>query len=208
MVCGKTTAWKMWPTPEGFARNPKLVHEFYNARRARLHDADVQPNAAHIALARLQQALPGRVTLVTQNVDDLHERAGSTEVLHMHGSLLALRCLYCDSVAHDWHGDCSQQTACPTCKRAGGMRPDIVWFGEMPYYMETIEEKLERCTHFAATRHLWPCVPGGRIRRTRPPLRRGHQRKSTSNPAQGRHNSTTFYSAKPRWKCRAGWIPC
>ena len=119
-------------TPEGFARNPKLVHEFYNARRARLHDADVQPNAAHIALARLQQALPGRVTLVTQNVDDLHERAGSAEVLHMHGSLLALRCLYCDSIAHDWHGDCSQQTVCPTCKRAGGMRPDIVWFGEMP----------------------------------------------------------------------------
>ncbi|MFC2406839.1 MAG: Sir2 family NAD-dependent protein deacetylase, partial [Cardiobacterium sp.] len=90
-------------TPEGFARNPKLVHVFYNARRA-----------------RLQQALPGRVTLVTQNVDDLHERAGSTEVLHMHGSLLALRCLYCDSVAHDWHGDCSQQTVCPSCKRAGG----------------------------------------------------------------------------------------
>ena len=148
-------------TPEGFARNPKLVHEFYNARRARLHDADVQPNAAHIALARLQQALPGRVTLVTQNVDDLHERAGSTEVLHMHGSLLALRCLYCDSVAHDWHGDCSQQTACPTCKRAGGMRPDIVWFGEMPYYMETIEEKLAACTHFAAigtSGHVYPAA--------------------------------------------------
>ena len=101
------------------------------------------------------------MTLVTQNVDDLHERAGSTEVLHMHGSLLALRCLYCDSVAHDWHGDCSQQTACPTCKRAGGMRPDIVWFGEMPYYMETIEEKLERCTHFAAigtSGHVYPAA--------------------------------------------------
>ena len=137
-------------TPEGFARNPNLVHDFYNARRARLHDSDVQPNAAHIAIARLQQALPGQVTLITQNVDDLHERAGSPEVLHMHGSLLTLRCLYCDSIAQDWHDDCTQQTACPSCKRAGGMRPDIVWFGEMPYYMETIEEKLAACTHFAA----------------------------------------------------------
>ena len=73
-------------TPEGFARNPKLVQDFYNARRARLHDADVQPNAAHIALARLQQALTGKVTLITQNVDDLHERGGATEVLHMHAA--------------------------------------------------------------------------------------------------------------------------
>lgn len=137
-------------TPEGFARNPKLVQDFYNARRARLHDADVQPNAAHTALACLQQALPGRVTLITQNVDDLHERAGATEVLHMHGSLLSVRCLYCDSVQGDWHGDCSTETVCPTCKRAHGMRPDIVWFGEMPYYMTTIEERLAGCTHFAA----------------------------------------------------------
>ena len=131
-------------TPEGFARNPKLVHDFYNARRARLHDADVQPNAAHMAIAKLQRTLPGQVTLVTQNVDDLHERAGSPEVLHMHGSLLALRCLYCDSVADNWHDDCSRETACPTCKRTGGMRPDIVWFGEMPYYMETIEAQSGR----------------------------------------------------------------
>ena len=134
-------------TPEGFARNPKLVHDFYNARRARLHDADVQPNAAHMAIAKLQRTLPGQVTLVTQNVDDLHERAGSPEVLHMHGSLLALRCLYCDSVADNWHDDCSRETACPTCKRTGGMRPDIVWFGEMPYYMETIEA---RARHYGA----------------------------------------------------------
>ena len=119
-------------TPEGFARNPKLVQDFYNARRARLHDADVQPNAAHIALARL------------------HERAGSTEVLHMHGSLLSVRCLYCDSVQDNWHDDCSTETLCPVCKRAHGMRPDIVWFGEMPYYMNIIEKRLANCTHFAA----------------------------------------------------------
>lgn len=148
-------------TPEGFARNPKLVHDFYNARRARLHDADVQPNAAHMAIAKLQRALPGQVTLVTQNVDDLHERAGSPEVLHMHGSLLALRCLYCDSVADNWHDDCSRETVCPTCKRAGGMRPDIVWFGEMPYYMETVEARLAECTHFAAigtSGHVYPAA--------------------------------------------------
>ena len=137
-------------TPEGFARNPKLVQDFYNARRARLHDADVQPNAAHIALARLQQALPGKVTLITQNVDDLHERGGATEVLHMHGSLLSVRCLYCDSVQDNWHNDCSTETVCPVCKRAHGMRPDIVWFSEMPYYMNIIEKHLANCTHFAA----------------------------------------------------------
>jgi SIR2 family NAD-dependent deacetylase len=90
------------------------------------------------------------VTLITQNVDDLHERGGATEVLHMHGSLLSVRCLYCDSVQDNWHDDCSTETVCPVCKRAHGMRPDIVWFGEMPYYMNIIEKRLANCTHFAA----------------------------------------------------------
>ncbi|MDO4643562.1 MAG: NAD-dependent deacylase [Cardiobacteriaceae bacterium] len=137
-------------TPEGFARNPQLVHQFYNARRARLHDKDVQPNAAHFALAQLQQSLPAQITLITQNVDDLHERAGSDEVLHMHGSLLNIRCLYCNSVHHDWHEDCDIDTCCPHCKKTAGLRPDIVWFGEMPYHMATIEKSIANCTHFVA----------------------------------------------------------
>jgi len=144
-------------TPEAFARNPKLVIDFYNERRRQAQAAE--PNAAHLALAELEKYY--QVQIVTQNVDDLHERAGSPEVLHMHGSLLALRCLYCDSVADNWHDDCSRETACPTCKRTGGMRPDIVWFGEMPYYMETIEARLAECTHFAAigtSGHVYPAA--------------------------------------------------
>ena len=144
-------------TPEAFARNPQLVIDFYNERRRQAQAAE--PNAAHRALAELEKYY--QVQIITQNVDDLHERAGSPEVLHMHGSLLTLRCLYCDSIAQDWHDDCDQQTTCPSCKRAGGMRPDIVWFGEMPYYMETIEEKLAACTHFAAigtSGHVYPAA--------------------------------------------------
>ena len=114
-------------TPEGFARNPKLVHDFYNARRARLHDADVQPNAAHMAIAKLQRALPGQVTLVTQNVDDLHERAGSHNVLHLHGQLNQAR-----STAHpDYIIPCTQdQTLHDKDPHGNPMRPHIVWFGE------------------------------------------------------------------------------
>ena len=194
-------------TPEGFARNPKLVQDFYNARRARLHDADVQPNAAHIALARLQQALPGKVTLITQNVDDLHERGGATEVLHMHGSLLSVRCLYCDSVQDNWHDDCSTETVCPVCKRAHGMRPDIVWFGEMPYYMNIIES----ASPIAPTSP--PLAHRGRFTRqpaSSPSRASGGQRrmKSTWNPVTAPVNSSIYTVARRRSRSRAGWKAC
>lgn len=114
-------------TPEGFARNPKLVHDFYNARRARLHDADVQPNAAHMAIAKLQRALPGQVTLVTQNVDDLHERAGSRSVLHLHGELNKLRSSADEDEIIGWQGD-QRLEDCDSKGRP--LRPHIVWFGE------------------------------------------------------------------------------
>ena len=134
-------------TPEAFRRNPALVHRFYNLRRAAL--GGVEPNAAHLALARLQREHRGTVTLITQNVDDLHERAGSTGVIHMHGELLQARCERCRRSAA-WHGDLSTATACTHCHRAGGMRPDIVWFGEMPMHMERIGRALEAATLFAA----------------------------------------------------------
>lgn len=126
-------------TPEGFARNPALVHEFYNMRRRDLKA--VAPNAAHIALARLQREHPGEVTIVTQNVDNLHEAAGSTSLIHMHGELLKVYCTHCRQ-GRAWSEDLSTDLACPSCAHTGGMRPDIVWFGEMPYHMETIADAL------------------------------------------------------------------
>lgn len=123
-------------TPEGFAANPALVHEFYNARRRGL--GDVHPNAAHDALAELEAGLTekdGRLTLITQNADDLHERAGSKNLLHMHGELSKSECALCGDV-RTVEGDLSTALACGACGRAGGMRPHVVWFGEMPRFMD------------------------------------------------------------------------
>ena len=127
-------------TPEGFARNPKLVHEFYNMRR-RAH-ADIKANAAHHALARLEREHPGTVTVVTQNVDALHEQAGSQRLIHMHGELMKALCGRCGASVPG-PSDLSLETMCPACARSGGMRPDVVWFGEMPYHMERIAELLD-----------------------------------------------------------------
>jgi NAD-dependent deacetylase len=132
-------------TPQGFSRNPVLVHDFYNARRRNLIEA--APNAAHAALAELDRQWPGELLLVTQNVDDLHERAGSTRVLHMHGELRKARCGMCGHVAA-WDGDLGLETRCPACGVAQGMRPHVVWFGEMPLYMDEIYAALERCDLF------------------------------------------------------------
>jgi NAD-dependent deacetylase len=129
-------------TPQGFARDPGLVHGFYNARRRNLLTAE--PNAAHQALARLQagvRAKGGRVFLCTQNVDDLHERGGAEEVVHMHGELLKTRCGACSQVV-PWTEDLSVETPCPGCGRTGAMRPDVVWFGEMPMHLDAIYEAL------------------------------------------------------------------
>ncbi|NOT70187.1 MAG: NAD-dependent deacylase [Hyphomicrobium sp.] len=131
-------------TPEGFARNPQLVHEFYNMRR-RAH-AGVTPNAAHAALARLEQHIPGTV-IVTQNVDALHEAAGSRNLIHMHGEALKVWCIACDA-RHAWRDDLSTSTPCPSCTKPGGVRPDVVWFGEMPYHMERITRLLSNCDLF------------------------------------------------------------
>jgi NAD-dependent deacetylase len=134
-------------TPEAFARDPARVHAFYNARRAQLADANVMPNEAHRALAHLERRWPGAFLLVTQNVDDLHERAGSRRLVHMHGELFRARCVRCDT-SHPWQEPLHAATLCSTCLLGGGMRPDIVWFGEMPYEMERIEAALARCGLF------------------------------------------------------------
>ncbi len=155
-------------TPEAFARNPKLVHDFYNMRRAQLKEA--APNAAHIALAELAQTWKGKFLLVTQNVDDLHERAtchpalvaGSPaprempqqvrhdkhfQLMNMHGELKKVRCEVCEEVQH-WEEELGSATPCPSCTRVGYMRPHIVWFGEMPFSMDLIHHYLQECDLF------------------------------------------------------------
>lgn len=133
-------------TPEGFARDPALVHRFYNIRRAQA--AAARPNAAHAALARLEAESSDVVTLVTQNVDDLHRRAGSHHVLQMHGRLAGA---LCDVCGHQWEAppEMDEETPCPACHRAAA-RPDVVWFGEYPHYMEEIAALLAETRIFAA----------------------------------------------------------
>lgn len=125
-------------TPEAFAADPGLVQRFYDARRAQLREA--HPNPAHLALGRLGEALGEDLFLVTQNVDDLHERGGSTRVHHMHGELKSAWCTECDT-RHHWEHDLADNPPCPACG-ARALRPDIVWFGEIPYGMDLIEQRL------------------------------------------------------------------
>jgi NAD-dependent deacetylase len=133
-------------TPEGFARNPDLVLGFYDMRREAL--ANVAPNAAHVALARLEREFGGELLLVTQNVDDLHERGGSARVLHMHGELKSALCTSCETRS-PWLATMIDRPPCPVC-RAPTLRPDVVWFGEMPYQMGRIYQALETCDLFVS----------------------------------------------------------
>ncbi len=133
-------------TPQALARDPELVHRFYDARRAAL--ATVEPNAAHLALARLDATWPGDLLIVTQNVDDLHERAGARRLLHIHGELRSALCARCEARSeHD--GDLPPGSVCVACG-APALRPDIVFFGEMPYHMEAIEAALAACDLFVS----------------------------------------------------------
>lgn len=133
-------------TPEAYAADPGLVQRFYDDRRAALDGAE--PNAAHLALARLEQALGDDLLLVTQNVDDLHERAGSRRVHHVHGSLRSAWCTACGE-RHAWDGPLRHRPPCPTCE-ASDLRPDIVWFGEVPHGLDLVEDALEECDLFVS----------------------------------------------------------
>lgn len=150
-------------TPEAFARNPALVHQFYNQRRAQLKEA--RPNAAHLALAELAAKWQGNVCIITQNVDDLHERANAectmpgvedtnaarpahhSSLLHMHGELRKARCTVTEKI-FPWEDDMATDTPCPCCNKPGRIRPHIVWFGEMPLYMDIIHNVLQDCDLF------------------------------------------------------------
>ena len=137
-------------TPEAFVRDPQEVHAFYNARRRNLIAA--KPNAAHFALARLETALAergGNLALVTQNIDDLHERAGAKRVIHMHGELLKARCTACEAVS-PWREDLGLRDWCSPCGRTGTLRPHVVWFGEMPFQFGEIYGALNEADLFVA----------------------------------------------------------
>jgi NAD-dependent deacetylase len=136
-------------TPSAFARNPDEVHAFYNMRRKNLLGAE--PNEAHRALARLEEGLAGRgrLILVTQNIDDLHEHAGAQHVIHMHGELRKARCTACTLVT-PWHEDLSVNHACPRCGETATLRPDVVWFGEVPLHMDDIDDALAQADLFVS----------------------------------------------------------
>ncbi len=134
-------------TPEAFARDPERVRAFYDARRAAAFAA--APNAAHRALARLQAAWPD-VLIVTQNVDDLHERAGAGALLHMHGELMRARCAACGARWARRDPEPLDRDPCPGCGGRTGVRPDVVWFGEFPYGMDRIAAALEACALFVS----------------------------------------------------------
>ncbi|MDO7656954.1 MAG: NAD-dependent protein deacylase [OM182 bacterium] len=139
-------------SPEGFARNPTLVYDFYNQRRRQVQAAAITPNAAHTALARFEHDLVqagGEFLLVTQNVDNLHERAGSQALSHMHGELLKSRCVH-SGLVFDWRQDLGFDSVCRCCQQKGNLRPHIVWFGEMPLGMSQIEAALARCDLFVS----------------------------------------------------------
>jgi NAD-dependent deacetylase len=134
-------------TPEGYERDPELVLNFYNERRKQ--NAEVRPNAAHIALAKLEAEYPGVVLIVTQNIDPLHEMAGSKKLIHMHGEIAKAFCTACDG-RHEivGGGGLTLESVCPACEAEGTLRPDVVWFGEMPYRMDEIYRALGACDLF------------------------------------------------------------
>lgn len=139
-------------TPEAFDRDPDLVHRFYNQRRAAIQKA--KPNDAHYALAKLEKYWTdndiGGFLLITQNIDDLHERAGSKNVAHMHGEARKIRCTKCNDISDFKGAPCLAVHICGACMNIGGLRPHIVWFGEMPLYLDSIEKVLDMTDHYIA----------------------------------------------------------
>jgi NAD-dependent deacetylase len=147
-------------TPEGFQRNPQLVQQFYNERRRQLQQPDIAPNAAHVALAELESVLGDNFVLVTQNIDNLHERAGNRRIIHMHGELLKVRCSKSGQVL-DWPGDLNEDDRCHCCQFPAPLRPHVVWFGEMPLGMDDIYHALAKADFFIAigtSGHVYPAA--------------------------------------------------
>lgn len=147
-------------TPEGFARNTALVQAFYNARRRQLLQPEIAPNPAHLALAELEQMLGDNFLLITQNIDNLHERAGNRRIIHMHGELLKVRCSQSGQIL-EWRDDVTEADRCHCCQFPAVLRPHVVWFGEMPLGMDDIYHALARADYFLAigtSGHVYPAA--------------------------------------------------
>jgi NAD-dependent deacetylase len=209
---GADGLWMGWrleevATPEAFARQPEVVQRFYDLRRRQLLAAEVAPNAAHRALAELERQWPGPVQIVTQNIDDLHERAGSRNLIHMHGELLKARCTGCAAVP-GWREDLAVSHHCPACGSRDSLRPHVVWFGEMPLELDAIEQALAACDLFIAV--------GTRDRsiRLRASSRRsgatdGRTRSSsTSSPARSTAGSPSAATGRRARSFRATSMSC
>ena len=171
-------------TPEAFRADPAKVHDFYNARRQGLLDETVRPNAAHEALARLEAEWPGPVLLVTQNIDDLHERAGSRNLIHLHGEILKSRCLECGN-SNAWHEDMGLHSACVACGTVGRLRVDVVWFGEMPYEMDRIFSALCRCGLFVSIGTSGAVYPAAGFVQEAREIARAHTVELNLEPSEG-----------------------
>ncbi|SFM92315.1 NAD-dependent deacetylase [Izhakiella capsodis] len=147
-------------TPEGFARNPRLVQAFYNARRQQLQQPDISPNPAHTALASLERVLGDNLLIVTQNIDNLHERAGNANVIHMHGELLKVRCTQSGQIL-DWADEVTDNDRCHCCQFPAPLRPHVVWFSEMPLQMDDIYQAIAGADYFLAigtSGHVYPAA--------------------------------------------------
>ncbi len=187
-------------TPEAFVRDPDLVLRFYDMRREAIQTKE--PNAAHFALGRLDAEWNGGLLVVTQNVDDLHERAGAKRLLHMHGEHLNAWCMACDE-RHQWRGTLLDRPTCPACGVAGQLRPDIVWFGEMPYRMDEINAALNRADLFVSIGTSGAVYPAaGFVREAR--AQGVRTLELNMEPSQGSHffNEARYGRATelvPRW---------
>jgi NAD-dependent deacetylase len=151
---GPDGLWEGWrleevATPQAFARQPATVQRFYDLRRRQLLSPEIRPNPAHVALAELEKRWPHKVLIVTQNIDDLHERAGTRNLIHMHGELLRARCTACAAI-HPCRTDLALEHLCERCGRPNALRPHVVWFGEMPLELDAIYAALGRCALFVA----------------------------------------------------------
>jgi len=171
-------------TPEAFARDPARVHTFYNMRRRRATTLNLAPNAAHLALAELERRWPGEVLVVTQNVDSFHERAGTRNLVHMHGRHAEARCNPCGHVV-PWTGDLSVEDVCAACGRAGGLRPNVVWFGEMPLELDRIQAALAACDHFVSIGTSGNVYPAAGFVALVRRLGRGHTVELNLEPSAG-----------------------
>ncbi len=187
-------------TPKGFERDPDLVLGFYDMRRENIQKA--QPNAAHDALARLDAGWAGNLLIVTQNVDDLHERAGANRLIHMHGEHLSAWCAACDARTV-WRDPLAHRPPCPACATPA-LRPDVVWFGEMPYQMDEIDAAVRDCDLFVSIGTSGAVYPAAGLVRTARHVG-AHTLELNLDPSQG---SIMFHECRlgPATELVPAWV--